>query len=266
MNQELGRRIARAASIAGFAILVCAFDCSLANNALAGEPQSSAQRSSPNEDTEPAEAGAPLDTQGNHSINEAIRLGRYDTALKLLEPAARAGNADAQYRLASFYRSGLGTKPDPALAFRWMKSSAEAGHTKAQYNLATMYLAARGTAFDAGKAQEWLRKAAAAGYSPAKKLLADIAAKPPPTLQKAPATAEQNPPERPLTNAALKTEPQLATRNGQPALIDAALRGQIIPLRQLIEAGADVNVTNAEGNTALAIAATAGKLQLAELL
>ena len=58
----------------------------------------------------------------------------------------------------------------------------------------------------------------------------------------------------------------MAARNGQPALIDAALRGQIAPLRQLVKAGANVNATNDEGNTPLAIAAATGKSQLVEFL
>ena len=106
-------------------------------------------------------------------------MGRFHEALGLLERAALAGDVEAQYRLGSLYRSGLGTKPDAALAFKWMKLSAEKGHAKSQYNVATMYLAARGTPFDLDKAQGWLRKAAAAGHRPAARLLAEIKAHPP---------------------------------------------------------------------------------------
>src|SRR6516165_5865764 len=75
------------------------------------------------------------------AAQDAVRRGRYSDAFRLLQHAASAGIADAQFHLASLYRSGLGTNPDAAEAFRWMKRSAEKGHVRAQYNLATMYLA-----------------------------------------------------------------------------------------------------------------------------
>ena len=110
----------------------------------------------------------------------------------MLEPPARAGDREAQYRLGSLYRSGLGTRADDALAFKWMKQSAEKGHANAQYNLASMYLAGRGTSSDLDTAREWLRRSAAAGYQPAERLLGDIA-------NRAAATGPRQPEMRPAS-------------------------------------------------------------------
>ncbi|WP_249441664.1 ankyrin repeat domain-containing protein, partial [Acinetobacter baumannii] len=55
-------------------------------------------------------------------------------------------------------------------------------------------------------------------------------------------------------------------RKGQSGLIDAATRGQVTAARQLIEAGADVNAANDNGDSPLTIAAAAGRTELAELI
>ena len=97
----------------------------------------------------------------------ALRAGQFDRAATLLEQAAKAGDAEAQYKLASLYRMGRGVEQDEAAAFRWMKSAALQGHADAQLNLAKMYLAGRGVAVDLAQARAWLAKAAANGRSQA---------------------------------------------------------------------------------------------------
>ena len=62
----------------------------------------------------------------------ALRAGQFDRAATLLEQAAKAGDAEAQYKLASLYRMGRGVEQDEAAAFRWMKSAALQGHADAQ--------------------------------------------------------------------------------------------------------------------------------------
>src|SRR6516225_1200877 len=78
------------------------------------------------------------------SIDDALLSGRFEQAAALLARRANAGNAEAQYQLASLYRSGRGVPPDEALAFKWMKAAAEHGHAKAEFNLGAMYLSGRG--------------------------------------------------------------------------------------------------------------------------
>jgi TPR repeat protein len=100
---------------------------------------------------------AGLAQQANQSplslqADSALRIGNFGHAAELLEQRARAGDLEAQYQLASLYRSGRGVIQDDAAAFFWMKSAAESGHAKAQFNLAKIYLAGRGVAVDAQQA------------------------------------------------------------------------------------------------------------------
>jgi localization factor PodJL len=78
--------------------------------------------------------------------------------------AAAQGLAPAQYRLASFYEKGLGVEHDLAPAKAWYQRAAELGNIRAMHNLAV--LAADGG--DAGSpdyatAAEWFKKAAEYG-------------------------------------------------------------------------------------------------------
>src|SRR5215471_2369657 len=100
-------------------------------------------------------------------IDQAVRTGDFNRAAALLGKAAESGNAEAQYRLASLYRSGRGVPQDEPLAFKWMKAAAERNHVNAQFNLATMYLAGRGVAADISQATVWLKKAASRGHDEA---------------------------------------------------------------------------------------------------
>src|SRR5262245_9564609 len=97
------------------------------------------------------------------AADAALRAGAFDRAANLLQQQAKAGDAEAQYKLASLYRLGRGVEQDEAAAFRWMKLAAGQGHADAQLNLARMYLAGRGVAVDVAQARLWLAKAAAGG-------------------------------------------------------------------------------------------------------
>src|SRR5215510_13474653 len=110
-------------------------------------------------------AQAPSDNSATiGAIDQAVRTGDFSRAATLLRKAAESGNAEAQYRLASIYRSGRGVPQDELLAFKWMKAAAEQNHRSAQFNVANMYLAGRGVASDMGLATVWLKKAASHGH------------------------------------------------------------------------------------------------------
>jgi len=98
-------------------------------------------------------------------VDNAVRQGAFATAAALLEKAALAGNAEAQYQLASLYRSGRGVDQDDALALKWMKAAAAQDHVKAQFNLGKMYLSGRAGPADVAAAKPWLQKAAARGHA-----------------------------------------------------------------------------------------------------
>ena len=109
------------------------------------------------------------------AVKSAVRAGSFKQVAELLERAARSGNAEAQYQLASLYRSGRGVTKDEGIAFKWMQDAAGQGHTKAQFSLGKMYLAGHGIAPDRNKAESWLHQAAARGNDNAIKLLAELA-------------------------------------------------------------------------------------------
>src|SRR5262249_14251720 len=75
------------------------------------------------------------------AADQAVRTGDFSRAATFLRRAAESGNSEAQYRLASIYRSGRGVPQDELRAFKWMKAAAEQHHSSAQFNLAALYLA-----------------------------------------------------------------------------------------------------------------------------
>ena len=52
--------------------------------------------------------------------------------LDTLRQAAEQGDAEAQYRLAYRYATGVAVSQDNAEASRWLRLAAEQGHTQAQ--------------------------------------------------------------------------------------------------------------------------------------
>ena len=65
----------------------------------------------------------------------AYSRGDYATALRLWQPLAEQGDAQAQHSLALMYTKGLGVPQDFVEAVRWYRLAAEQGHAGAQYSL-----------------------------------------------------------------------------------------------------------------------------------
>lgn len=71
----------------------------------------------------------------------------YSAALKLLQPLADHGNAEAQYRIGELYLHGWGVKNDYMEAMKWkrkaglngLRATAQHGDAEAQANLAEVY-------------------------------------------------------------------------------------------------------------------------------
>ena len=208
-----------------------------------------------------ARAQETRDEAVDRAFDSALRTGQYDQAAAVLAKMANSGNAEAQYQLASLYRSGRGVALDEALAFKWMKAAAERGHVKAQFNLGSMYLAGRGVGRDAEQARIWLSKAKAQGYRDADLLLSNLTtrqSKESQTSLPAAPVAKDAPNGRPMQKT--------TTENGRPLILDAALRGQADAIRQLIASGADMASRDDEGNTAVALAAAAGQVSALNVL
>jgi uncharacterized protein len=85
---------------------------------------------------------------------KAHRQERYAAALHCFAAAARAGNAEAQYRLGLAYARGEGVIRHPPDAVRWYRCAAQQGHLEAQFQLSLAYLHGQ-----PGAAEDWYKAA-----------------------------------------------------------------------------------------------------------
>lgn len=93
------------------------------------------------------------------------------TALQWFERAARQGLPEAQYHLGNMYAYGLAALPAEAdgarLAAQWYFEAARKGHADAQYSLGILFLTGSGVEQNSAEAMRWIEKAAAAGHADA---------------------------------------------------------------------------------------------------
>jgi localization factor PodJL len=82
-----------------------------------------------------------------------------------LERAAKQGLAPAQFRLGGFYEKGIGVKKDLATARDLYTAAADKGNGKAMHNLAVLYAEGINGAADYRTAARWFRKAADHGVT-----------------------------------------------------------------------------------------------------
>ena len=80
-------------------------------------------------------------------------------AFRIWESAAKAGDADAQRRLAQIYEMGVGTEPDYKSAASWYRKAAEQGNHAAAMALAALYEAGLGVDKDPEEARRWYERA-----------------------------------------------------------------------------------------------------------
>ncbi len=105
----------------------------------------------------------------------AFKAGDYAGALAEWGPAARAGEAAAQYGIGLMFANGFGFARNATEAVRWFQKAAAQGEARAQYRLGMAYLEGEGVAPDRGLAERWLRAAAEKGLDEAKAALARLA-------------------------------------------------------------------------------------------
>ncbi|MFP8781361.1 tetratricopeptide repeat protein [Hydrogenophaga sp. RWCD_12] len=102
---------------------------------------------------------------------EAIHRKDYPTAIRLLEPLARAGNAQAQLRMGLLHYHGHGVRENDAQALAWFEQAARQGLAEAQFHLGNMYaygLADPGPGADPSRlAAQWYFEAARQGHADA---------------------------------------------------------------------------------------------------
>jgi len=101
----------------------------------------------------------------------AIHRKDYPAAIRLLEPLARSGNAQAQLRMGLLHYHGHGVRENDAQALVWFEQAARQGLAEAQFHLGNMYaygLADPGPQGDAGRlAAQWYFEAAQQGHAEA---------------------------------------------------------------------------------------------------
>jgi localization factor PodJL len=122
----------------------------------------------------PAPAAAPkpsaalpsfIDPMATGSLGPAARAAPAtgETSPAILQKLAEAGNAKAQYELATDYSIGSALPRDLRLAAQWYEKAAAQGLPPAQYRLGTLYEKGLGVRRDVALATAWYLKAAQQG-------------------------------------------------------------------------------------------------------
>ncbi|MBI4195661.1 MAG: sel1 repeat family protein [Betaproteobacteria bacterium] len=103
--------------------------------------------------------------QRQEGIQADLRSRRQDEAgFAADQRAAQAGDAKAQFALATRFEDGRGVDRSMAQAIPWYRKSADAGLVEAQAYLGVIYDKGRGTKQDDVEAANWYRKAAEQGH------------------------------------------------------------------------------------------------------
>ncbi|MEM8932329.1 MAG: caspase family protein [Acidobacteriota bacterium] len=84
----------------------------------------------------------------------------YATALKVWQPRATDGDAEAQFFVGQIHERGLGTAPDVTQAAEWYRRAADQGHTPSMVALGHLLETGQGVERDEVAALDWYRKAA----------------------------------------------------------------------------------------------------------
>jgi hypothetical protein len=87
----------------------------------------------------------------------------YPSALRLYQPLAERGSAEAQYRLCEMNAKGFGMSQNLPQAAAWCLKAAEQGHVEAQRTLGEWYSISYAMPGDHMQAIYWFRKAAQQG-------------------------------------------------------------------------------------------------------
>ena len=176
--------------------------------------------------------------QSMDEIEKLIRLRDYPQAARRLESLAATGNPEAQYRLASLYRTGKGVSKDLDRATELHHISAMTGYANAQYSLGQLIQKADSSPESLNEAIAWYRKAAAQDHALAilklEQLEAYIAA---------------------LDQGLSRAE-----------IFDAIQRNDVILINSWIKSGTNLDLTDQLGNSTVMAALLAGWPRLAQTL
>ena len=194
--------------------------------------------------------------------------------MKYWLPLATQDYAEAQYRLGTLYRLGIGVPKDYGKAFQWFSRAAKLGHAKAKLNLGVMYENGWGTKRDEDQAKRFYRQAAKLKVDIAQKrldLLLNKSGSHVDTLVDNGSRKEKLDINKELLSEArhgdvgkvvgyikLGAKANYTDENGRTLLMEAAFADHVKVVDTLIKKGAKVNLQDKFGNTALILAASRG--------
>ncbi len=108
-------------------------------------------------------ASAQLENIVSGKATSTLALPPAQIGSEKLRAEAAAGNANAQFVIASRFMDGERISRDFEQAALWYERAAASGLAPAQYRMATLYERGRGLPRDLSQAQQWYEKAAALG-------------------------------------------------------------------------------------------------------
>lgn len=106
---------------------------------------------------------APVAFASSQKGLSAFQRGKYEEALKHLEPAAEKGDPEAMYVLGRMYGAGQGVAKDQQKATDLFKRAAEGGSPGAQQSLGSALMLGEGIETDMIEALKWFIISARAG-------------------------------------------------------------------------------------------------------
>ena len=111
-------------------------------------------------------ATQPVST-GQDQASRSYEQGDFSAAFLEIQPAAEAGNPDAQHNLGVLYDRGLGVGKNSREALKWFRKAAIQGQPAAQYNLGLILIRGEGVPVNPSEAATWFKKSADQGLAEA---------------------------------------------------------------------------------------------------
>ena len=173
------------------------------------------------------------------AVDKSIRLRQYSQAIEKLQPLLKQKLPEAQYRMAGLYRSGRGVKSNLDMATGFYKKAAINGLAKAQFTLASILEKQDPNKTNPVDAIKWYRAAAAQGYQNA--------------IEKLTYLKKSN-----SNNKNLKIS--------QESIFNAIRTNDIDRIRSLIKRGINLDIVDANNQSAFMVALQAGHREMSQLL
>ncbi|WP_164158312.1 tetratricopeptide repeat protein, partial [Sandarakinorhabdus rubra] len=129
---------------------------------VAGDPALAAPRKKRGAKRARAAAAPATPTPPPASVRQGVeywRAGKWDEAVKMWQPFAEQGDADAMFNMGQAWKLGRGVALDKANAQDWYRRAAVKGHLPAQANLGILLFQAG----DKAEGVRWLKSAADKG-------------------------------------------------------------------------------------------------------